>query len=772
MRVASERTHSQTRHSLWALFETILTAREIDRVEEELVRQGHAFFQVSATGHEVAAAIAAHLIPDDYLHLHYRDKGLLLARGLPIEEFFLSLLCRSDSHSGGRQMSAHFSARDLNILSMVGPVGNNALQAVGVAAAIINHSKDPIVVCSVGDGTTQEGEFLEAIAEASREPAPIISLIEDNGLAISTRTTGKTFFSNLTDGEKFQGIPVAIVDGTGVPEAPDKFAEIVRHVRVHRSPVIAVCSVRRLCDHTNADDQFRYRGCEEVAQCIADYDPVPSLERHLLLQGFSECEISELKQQVVNVVRQAKTQALAAPEPTIDFEAKRPLNDVGPETTIISASVSITMREALNGVLRHLLETDSRVLLFGQDIEDPKGDVFGVTRDLSTEFPGRVSNSALSESTIVGTAIGRALAGQRPIAYLQFADFLPLAYNQIASELGSIYWRTRGQWECPVIVMIACGGYRPGLGPFHSQTMEAIAAHVPGIDVVMPSNAADAAGLLNAAFASGRPTLFFYPKAVLNSADDSSKIRPASQIVPLGKARFLQRGNHLSLVTWGAAVQECRRAVDELTRAGFGVDFIDLRSLSPWDSDAVLESASRTRRLIVVHEDNSTCGFGAEVAATVAEKIEEHVVIRRVVRPDTYIPCHFRSQRAILPSWERVLKVAAEILGSRLSWAPITQDDDSLVSIRAVGSGPADDLVEVVAMRVSVGDRIHCGEVVAEPDAAKSVVDVVSDVDGVVAEVAASQGNSIRGLLPLFKVIPKSNVKSNSEMSLRPMLLL
>jgi 2-oxoisovalerate dehydrogenase E1 component len=765
--------HAQTTDWL-PLFRAMIIAREIDRAEEELVRQGHACFQVSGTGHEATAALAFHLTERDWLHLHYRDKALLLARGIPIKEFFLSLLCRAGSHSDGRQMSAHFSSRQLNVMSMVGPVGNNALQAVGVGLAIKDDEGQPIVVCSVGDGTTQEGEFLEAVAEAHREGSPVLFLVEDNGWAISTRTTGKTFFAGLKDDELFLGAPITFVEGTTIPPAAVNFGSVVQSIRERRSPAIVVCRMERLCDHTNADDQGQYRGAVEVARLV-DRDPVALFEQFIIAEGLAEGKIRALRCEVAEEVRQAAAAALAAPEPQPEFEAKRPLppNCFHTNGKANSGELpSITMRGAVNAVLRHRLDSDARVILIGQDIEDPKGDVFGVTRGLSTDFPGRVRNAALSESTIIGTSIGRALAGQRPVAFIQFADFLPLAYNQIASELGSIYWRTCGQWECPVIVMVACGGYRPGLGPFHSQTLESIVAHVPGVDVLMPSSAADAAGLLNAAFESGRPTLFFYPKALLNSLDVATRIEPQSHSTLLGEATFLRRGDDLTVVTWGAATQECQRAVDVLEQAVVGVDLIDLRTISPWDRDLVLQSAFRSRRLLIVHEDNATCGFGAEVAAAVAESADEHIEIRRVVRPDVYIPCHFPSQRAVLPSWERILSAAAELLKLHLTWAPVVQDVNSLVPIITIGSGPADDQVEILDLRITVGESIKSGQVVAEIEAAKSVVDLVADIDGVVVEILARKGDRVRVGSILAKIAPADDTerRPGALPSRRPLL--
>jgi 2-oxoisovalerate dehydrogenase E1 component len=462
----------------------------------------------------------------------------------------------------------------------------------------------------------------------------------------------------------------------------------------------------------------------------------------------------------------------------------RPSRMNGSDVTAWGGHPPQTMREAICQTLRHHLQTDPRVFLYGQDIEDPKGDVFGVTRGLSSEFPGRVRNAPLSESTIVGTSIGRALAGGRPVAFLQFADFLPLAYNQILSEMASIHWRTDGAWHAPVIVMIACGGYKPGLGPFHAQTFESIAAHTPGVDVLMPSNAADAAGLLNAAFASGRPTLFFYPKACLNQVEAATSTDVADQFVPLGKARLVRSSNHswgdlprssvclswgdlprssnsgdlgrsphgITFVAWGNTVARCRQAADALAEAGVETELIDLRSLSPWDEAAVIESVERTRKLVVVHEDNRTCGFGAEVLATVMEKANIPVQARRVTRPDTFVPCHFGNQLEVLPSYRRVLAAACELLGLELTWQEEPVEEDGFQTLDAIASGPADETVIVTDLLVQPGDQVKVGDEVAMIEASKAAINISSTVSGMVDQVLVSAGDTVAVGRPLMRI--------------------
>lgn len=740
--------------TLLRLHRAMFLAREIDRVEQSLVKQGLAHFHVSGAGHESMALVADYLHPHDFLHLHYRDKALLLARGLPIIEFFRSSLATEPSHSAGGQMSAHLSARALNVFSMVGPVGNNALQAVGAAQALKDAPDAPIVLCCVGDGTTQQGEFLEAVAEAVRTEAPVLFAIENNRWSISTPTPGQTVF-DLPSGPAAEifGLPIARVDGANLAATRSAFETAVTATRTTRGPGLVLLDLERLSDHTNADDQEIYRSPGDIAAGRAR-DPLEAIRLSLRQSQMGEAALSQLEAALVAEVAEAAAEARAEPGPKTAGEAKAHYPTEFSTRTEYrgdDTAPALTMREALNAVLRDHLRDDPRVHLLGQDIEDPKGDVFGVTRGLSTDFPGRVRNAPLTESTIVGTAIGRALVGQRPVAFLQFADFLPLAFNQIISELGSMYWRTNGAWQCPAILMVSCGGYKPGLGPFHAQTLESVLAHTPGIDVVMPSSAGDAAGLLNAAFASGRPTVFLYPKSALNLAERRTSIDTEAQFVPPGRARVLTTGSDLTLVTYGNPVAQSLRAAETLTGAGASVEVIDLRSISPWDEEAVLRSVRRTGRLLVVHEDNRTAGFGAEILATVMEKAGVPIAARRIAREDGYVPFRFEAQLDVLPSYRRILETTADMLGLDVAWdAP--RETSGPVPVNAIGSGPADDEVEVVDVLVKVGDEIKVGDLVAVVEATKAAVDVQSTVDGTVVEVAVQLRQKIPVGAPLVFV--------------------
>ena len=744
---------SETTTTLKSLYRHMVTAREIDLIEQDYTQRGEAFFHVSGAGHEGSAMLIPHLRPEDWLHCHYRDKALMLARGLSPRMFFLSLFNKDESHSRGRQMNAHMSAPDLNILSLVGPVGNSALQAAGVAEVVRDQHGKPIVLCSLGDGMTQQGEVLEAIAHAVRDNLPVLFLVQDNAFAISTHTGGRTFYSRPSGkADEFYGIPIRYLDGRFPEACFDTFAEVVSEMRQDRAPAIVVFEVDRLSNHTNADDQRVYRTAEEIEAVGKTGDPIIHLNKALVDQGEDPAELEAVVTEIRTELKATAEEVQRSAEPKPVFDAIRPLPAELKDSKAEyrgGSSKSLTMLEAIREVLKERLGADERVALFGEDIEDPKGDVFGITKGLSDTYPGRIVNSPLAESTIVGVSVGMALAGRRPVAFLQFADFLPIAFNQIWSELGSMFWRTDGGWQAPVIVMITCGGYRPGLGPFHASTLEAIAAHTPGVDVFMPSTAGDAAGLLQAAFRSQRPTLFFYPKNCLNDRENATSSDVSRQLVPIGRARTVQAGNHITMVGWGNTVPLCVKAAKTLEAEGVEPEIIDLRSLVPWDIDAVVASAEKTGRILVAHEDTHTAGFGAEVVATVSERARVPVRSRRVTRGDTYVPCNFGNQLEVLPSYKRILETAVEMLDGNIAWRKDAAAGERTVD--AIGSSPSDESITVIEWHIKPGQEVKTGDPVATLEADKAAIELNASESGVIAELLVPEGDVVKVGTPIAR---------------------
>ncbi len=741
--------------TLYEMYTFMLTAREMDLIEQSYTGRGEAFFHVSGAGHEASAAIIPHLKAEDYLHCHYRDKALMLARGISPYSFFLSLFNKDGSQSRGRQMNAHMSSREHNVISMAGPVGNSLLQSVGVAETLKQANKG-ITLCSMGEGTTQEAEVMEGIIYAGTESLPIIFLIQDNAYAISTKTKGKVFYNYLQD-QQFLNIPVHHIDGRNVLNAYTSFEKIVSDCRKDVHPQIIVFSVERLHSHTNADDHNLYRSKNSISTIQKNDDPLIHAYNALIERGYDPTELEDLQQSIYkDLYAQSKlAQQSAEPDPVqvVARDIAPKLLDPANEYRGDAAKKELTMLEALRNVLDYHLSIDDHVTLFGEDLEDPKGDVFGVTKGLSTKYgTDRVTNSPLNEALIVGASIGRALAGNHPVAFLQFADFLPVAFNQLFCELGSIYWRADGSWQAPVIVMVSSGGYRPGLGPFHAASMESITAHIPGVDVYMPSTAGDAAGMLNTAFASKRPTLFFYPKTQLNNVDIATSADVEKHLIPIGKARLVREGNHISFIAYGNTVSLCEKAAAVLEEQGIESDIIDLRYIVPWDKDAVLRSAQKTGRAVIVHEDSHTVGFGAEIAATIAEHSNDYIIVRRVTRADTFVPCHFPSQLEVLPSFKRILTVAVETLDGAISWKQNVQHQAHEFIIEAIGSSPSDESITVINWLVKEGDLVHEGQHIAELEADKATVELKSSVEGKIVQLYAEEGDTFGVGDPLVRV--------------------
>lgn len=734
-------------------YRPMIASRYTDRLQAAAAQRGEVFFYIPSSGHEASATLAPHLRETDWLHLHYRDRALAYARGVSCETVFHGLFSKAESNSGGRRMPAFPSNRPLNILSTPTLVGSNVLQAVGVAATVKDGAGYPLVLVSVGDGATQQGDFYEAVAEAVRAQLPVLFLVEDNRFALSTTTKGNTFYSLPGgDAESFYGLPIVRVDGSDAAATYATFGEVVARLRQTRGPQIVVLNVERLESHTNADDQTVYRTEAELRRAMENADPCAKLRAHLLANGIAETQLKAIEDEVKAQVDAAFHTARKGTTPKPVFDAKRPLPAPREEYRGTAENRTLSMLEAMRETLRARLAKDSKTTLLGQDIEDPKGDVFGLTRGLSKAFPAQVHNAALAENTILGVATGQALAGAHPVAFMQFADFLPVAYNHLLSEIGAMYWRTNGQWESPLLLMSIAGGYRPGLGPYHAQTMEAICAHVPGVDVFMPSTAADAAGLLNAIAESGRPSVFLFPKSLINDRANTTSSDVEKQYVPIGKARIARAGQDITLVSWGGAIPVCERTAEALAETGLNAEIIDLRTIFPWDEEAVLASAKKTGKLVIVHEDNQTGGMGGEIAATIAEKTGDAVRIARVVRPDTYIPYDFSCQIAVLPSFQRTLEKCCELLEVDLHWEKPVEEEAGTVTVKAIGSSPSDQTITVASLLVAAGDAIAEGDLIASVEADKASMDITAPVGGTIAEVLAEEGDVLSVGTPLVKI--------------------
>ena len=754
-----------------SIYEAMLSSRQTDIIEAELVNSGEANFLASSEGHEGAAALNPFLIKSDYLHVHYRDKALMMARGMTFEDIFYGALCKDESSSHGRQMVSHTSAPHLNMLSLVGPIGNGALHTVGIAKVIKNNTDNPIVISALGDGSSQQGEVLEAIAESHRSELPVLFFIHDNKYAISTETTGKTFFS-LLDNDRpthFHGVPITYMDGARPLEIIVDIESLIEKMRISRQPHIIVFEVERLGNHSNADDQSLYRSQDEIAETFSKKDPIKISRDYLIQIGVSEDELYNLEAQVIQKSRSALNSARLGKQPEPIFTALSQLPDAVTKSSReyrgdFTSTSRLNMLEAMRNVFDYQLSNNENVYLLGEDIEDPKGDVFGITKGLSTKYPGRVENSALTESTILGMSVGMALVGKKPVAFMQFADFMPLAYNQIATELAMMHWRTGGGWNCPVIVFAACGAYRPGLGPYHSQTNEATYANIPGIDVYMPSNASDAAGMLNAAFSSTRPSIFLYPKKLLNngSNEDTTSDDIAKQLVPIGKLRIVRNGSDVTLIGYGNTVEFCTKTAESLETVGIDAEVIDLRTISPLDIEGIIRSVNKTKHLIVVHEDNKTCGIASEIITLVTENSNDYIKCRRVTRSDTFTPCNFKNQLEILPTYDQVLDMACEMLNIQIEWEEEVTCDEGMYKVEVIGASPSDESVTISELHVAEGDEVSAGDPIADTEASKSAGEILAPVDGVVESIHVTESDLALVGSPLVTIRLTNTIPSPS----------
>ena len=419
------------------IYRHMLTSRKADAVQADAAQRGEAFFYIPSSGHESIAALASHLTPTDWLHCHYRDRPLLLARGVTLTDIQLELLGKTGSPSEGRRMPGFACNRELNLLSAPTCVGNNALQAVGVAQAVKEEKSKPVVYCGLGDGGTQEGEVLEAIAEAVRSQLPVLFVVQNNKYALSTPSEGRTFFSRPDgDADEFYGIPILHADGTDAVDTHRVFGEAISKVRKTRGPQIVVMDTERLLSHTNADDHTLYRSAEDIRDMLENADPVLILAEKLIAAGISENDLKKVEHEINHEIDEAFNAARKAANAETELSAKKPLPPAKEERR--EDGDALTMIEAMRSAMRSRLGADSDVYFYGEDIEDPKGDVFGLTRGLGNDFPGQIVNAPLSEATIVGAAIGQSLAGKKPVACIQFADFMLPAFSQIAAELGAM----------------------------------------------------------------------------------------------------------------------------------------------------------------------------------------------------------------------------------------------------------------------------------------------------------------------------------------------
>ncbi|WP_348268818.1 dehydrogenase E1 component subunit alpha/beta [Edaphobacter sp. DSM 109919] len=641
-----------------ALYRKVLAVFYIEERMKAFTRHGKCSFWASCRGHEVTQlGVVSFLRPGhDWFFPYYRSKGTVVGVGLSFRDIFLGMLSREgDPSSGGRNMPEHFSSRRLNLVSRTACVGSQFLPAVGVAKAVKAEGTDAVVYVESGDGAASEGEFFEALNWASREKLPMLFVIQNNGYAISVPQRIQTASSIRKIAEGF-GIHAVEIDGTSYECVYETAPDLIRSVRQGNGPVLIEAKVVRLDSHSSSDDQRKYRSEEELRH-VAELDPLQQMERWMMEnKTISSTEIEQIRREIKEEVDSAANWADAQPGPDVHDLCAGIYAEIKPERTAVPcpryvSEKSVTFIDAINHGLSEEMQRNPKIVMWGEDIADPKGGVFGVTRGLRDMFGERVSNSPLAEASIVGVAGGMALAGYKPIVEIQFADYLWPAAMQLRNEIPTVRWRSDGAWTCPVVVRIAVGGYIKG-GPWHSTCVESFFSHIPGWRIVFPSCAEDAKGLIKAAARSQDPVIFLEHKSLYRLVQAKSLEPDADYVVPFGRGRILCEGTDATIVTWGITVYHALEVARQLQQQGKSVEVLDLRSIIPFDEEMIYESVRKTNRIVIAHEDSLTMGFGAELAARIAANCIDALdaPVLRVTAKDSFVPSAPALEALVLPS--------------------------------------------------------------------------------------------------------------------------
>jgi 2-oxoisovalerate dehydrogenase E1 component len=704
----SPKAHDLDHDTLIKIYRTMYLSRRLDDREIQLKRQNKIFFQISSAGHEAVCAVMGLLLRPgvDWLFPYYRDRALCLMLGVtPYEMLLAAVGAKDDPSSGGRQMPSHWGQPRLNIVSKSSCTGTQFLHAVGAAESTqyyqgrakalaqakkaplgeyVRHESDEIVYVSGGDGATSEGEFWESLNVACAKKLPLLYLIEDNGYAISVpievQTAGGSI-SKLVRG--FPGLHVGECDGTDSFESYSVCKEAAQYCRERRGPALVHAHVTRPYSHSLSDDEKLYKAPEEREE-EARRDPISKLALRLVRDGIlDQKEIENLEAEVDEEIRAAADQALEAEQPAVESILTNVYSpDIDPTSVAFEAQPHFhnqpkTMVEMVALTLSDEMARDERIVVFGEDVADAsreenlkqvkgKGGVFKATSGLQRKYGhDRVFNSPLAEASIVGRAIGMAVRGLKPVAEIQFFDYIWPAMMQIRDELCVMRWRSNGTFNAPVVLRVPIGGYLTGGGVYHSQSGEAIFTHCPGLRVVMPSTALDVAGLLRTAIRCDDPVMFLEHKHLYRQPYNRSENPGPDFTIPLGKARVVKEGTDLSIITYGAVVHRAEVAAAQLQREGINVEIVDLRSLSPYDWEAISATVRKTHRVIVAYEDMLSWGYGAEIAARIADQLFEELdaPVKRVAAIDTFCAYQPKLEDVILPQTGHITAAVKQLLG-------------------------------------------------------------------------------------------------------------
>ena len=663
------RLNGFTKQQLLDVYRIMLSARVLDKKILIMLKQNKGFFHMGCSGHEAAQAAAALTINGgrDWSYPYYRDGAYTLALGMTPRDHLLAFLGKAaDPNSGGRQMPMHYGNKSLRIVSQSSATGTQYLQSVGCAMTRKLEKNKEVVYVSSGEGTTSQGDFHEALNWACIEKAPVIFHIQDNEYAISTHKSEQTAGSVYSLASGYENLSRYEVDGTNFFETNLAFKQAVERARRGKGPSIIISNVVRLLPHSSSDDQRKYRTPEDLEKDL-QRDPILLFKNNCVNENiFTDNDIVKIEKQVNKKIDEDAIWAEDQDHPDVDTALNYVYSEenTGTETKLVNKSENIVMVDAINHALHEEMAKNEKMIIYGEDIADPKGGVFTATKGLSSAFgKERVFNSPLAESSIVGTAVGMAVAGYKPVIEIQFADYIWTAMMQIRNEVSVMRYRSNNDWICPLIIRVPVGGYIHG-ALCHSQSIDGYFMHMPGIYIAYPSNAKDAKGLLKMACRMNDPVIFMEHKGLYRQPYASTEEPNEDYLLPFGKANYVAQGEDLTIICWGAMVQKSIDAIQELGLGEDSVEVIDLRTLNPIDYETIEHSLSKTGKILVVYEDNLTNGPGSEICSVITDKYFDLLdgPVRRIASKDSPIPYNWFLEEKVLIQMEDIASAINDLL--------------------------------------------------------------------------------------------------------------